>query len=395
MQTLKALKDVSDLKGKRVLVRVDFNVPLKDGAVARMGEWRLRAVLPTLSFLSECGAKIIILSHLGRPKGHDLNYSLYSVFECLKKIWPLGKIFFSHEVLGALAEKQIKKLKNSEAILLENLRFHKEEEANDQDFAKKLSQLGDIFVNDAFAASHRVHASIVGLPKHLESYAGFLLEKEITILSTVRSQPRRPLVLVMGGAKAETKLKLVKEFLNKSEGILLGGVLANTLLYARGLGVGRSVVDQELVEESKKFNLTSNHFHLPVDVVVSKSLARPDGLAVRPVGKIEPDEFIMDIGPDTVALFEKVIENARMVIWNGSLGLTEIPAFKKGSRAVAEVMAQSRGEKIVGGGDLVGFLTEENLMDKMTYVSTGGGAMLEFLAGESLPGIASLENQIK
>ena len=276
--------------------------------------------------------------------------------------------------------------------MLENLRFHKEEEANDGAFAKNLSAGGDIFVNDAFAASHRAHASIVGVPKLLKSYAGFLLEKEIAVLSMIRAKPRLPLALVMGGAKAETKLKLVKEFLDKSDGILLGGVLANTLLYSRGLGVGKSVVDEGLMAEAKKLNLTSNHLHLPVDVVVSKSLSRPDGLGIRPVGRVGADEFVVDVGPDTVALFGKVIKNARMIIWNGSLGLTEVPAFKAGSLAIARAVAENKGEKIIGGGDLVSFLTEEGLIDKMTYVSTGGGAMLEFLAGEDLPGIKALEH---
>ena len=386
---LPSLKNIGETTGKKVLVRVDFNVPIKDGAVPLGSEWRLKAVLPTLNYLAQAGAKIILLAHLGRPQGRDMRYSLYPVFEKLKKIWPRD-LFFSQDVIGAVAEKQINNLNNGQAILLENLRFHKEEEANDGAFAKNLSAGGDIFVNDAFAASHRAHASIVGVPKLLKSYAGFLLEKEIAVLSMIRAKPRLPLALVMGGAKAETKLKLVKEFLDKSDGILLGGVLANTLLYSRGLGVGKSVVDEGLMAEAKKLNLTSNHLHLPVDVVVSKSLSRPDGLGIRPVGRVGADEFVVDVGPDTVALFGKVIKNARMIIWNGSLGLTEVPAFKAGSLAIARAVAENKGEKIIGGGDLVSFLTEEGLIDKMTYVSTGGGAMLEFLAGEKLPGIEIL-----
>ncbi|MBI2465734.1 MAG: phosphoglycerate kinase, partial [Candidatus Sungbacteria bacterium] len=372
-----SLKSIGDVKGKKVLVRVDFNVPIKEGEVPAGSEWRLKAVLPTLDYLAQAGAKIILIAHLGRPQGYDLHYSLYPVFEKLKKIWPVD-LSFSHDILGPAAEREINNLKNGGAVLLENLRFYKEEEANDETFAKSLSAYGDVFVNDAFAASHRAHASIIGLPKFLKSYAGFLLEKEIAVLSMVRSKPRRPLVLVMGGAKADTKLKLVKEFLDKSDGILLGGILANTLLYARGLAVGKSMVDENLVNEAKKMNVISNHMHLPVDVTVSKSLTRPDGLGIRPIGRIGESEFIIDIGPDSTALFEKIIKSARMIIWNGSLGLTEVPAFKKGSLAVAKALAESRGEKIIGGGDLISFLTEESLIDKMTYVSTGGGAMLEF-----------------
>ncbi|MBI2453966.1 MAG: phosphoglycerate kinase [Parcubacteria group bacterium] len=388
----KKVKDLGNLKGKRVLVRVDFNVPIKSGEVAAGGEWRLKAVLPTLNYLSDHGAKIIILSHLGRPNGNDFGCSLYPIFESLKKIWRGENLFFSHDILGQAAQKQIKKLKNGQAILLENLRFYKEEEDNDDDFATELAALGDIFVNDAFAVSHRAHASIVGIPAHLQSYAGFLMEKEVSMLSVIRSKPRRPLVLVMGGAKAETKLKLVKEFLNKSEGMLLGGVLANTLLYSRGMSVGKSIVDEKLMEEARKLNLTSNNLHLPVDVVVSKSLERANNTVVRSMDRIGGDEFIVDIGPETIKLFTKIIKNARMVVWNGSLGLTEVPVFKNGSLAAARAVAESRGEKIIGGGDLIGFLSQENLLDKMTYVSTGGGAMLEFLAGEDLPGIRALES---
>lgn len=206
----------------------------------------------------------------------------------------------------------------------------------------------------------------------------------------VRDKPRRPLVLIMGGAKAETKLKLVSQFLNKSEGIIVGGILANTILYARGLGVGKSIIEPTLINEAKKLEITSNHLHLPVDVLVSKSLNIPTDIKARPMGKIEMDEYIVDIGPDTIKLFEKIIKEARMVIWNGALGLTEMPAFKKGSVAVAQTIASLSGEKIIGGGDLIAFLSQENLFDKMNYVSTGGGAMLEFLAGEDLPGIRAL-----
>lgn len=275
--------------------------------------------------------------------------------------------------------------------MLENLRFYREEEANDESFAQKLAAYGEIYVNDAFADSHRAHASIVGIPKFLKSYAGFLLEKEVAVLEAVRVKPRRPLVLVMGGAKAETKLKLVKEFMPKSEGILLGGVLANTLFRAQGTTVGQSVVDQNLLAEAKKLNIASRVLRLPVDVLVSKSMTIPKDLTTKPIGSVGREEFIMDIGPDTVNLFVKVIKTARMIIWNGTLGVTEISAFKKGSLAVARAIAESSGEKIIGGGDLINFLAEENLLNSMTYVSTGGGAMLEFLAGGGLPGIKVLE----
>lgn len=390
---LPSLKNLTDIKNRLVLVRAGFNVPIKNGEVELGSEFRLKATLPTLNYLAEAGAKIIILAHLGRPDGRNLHYSLYPVFEKLKQLWPQGQLIFGQDVLGGSVAKQIKSLKNGQAILLENLRFHKEEEANDESFAQALSSYGEIFVNDAFADSHRSHASIVGIPKFLKSYAGFLLEKEAAVLSTIRTKPRRPLVLVMGGAKAETKLKFVQDFIDKSEGILLGGVLANTLFYARGMTVGKSIIEPDLVEKYKKLEVTSSRLHLPVDVLVSKSLSLPLDVAARPVGKINADEFIIDIGPDTIKLFETVIKTARMIVWNGALGLTEVPAFKKGSLAIAQALVQNNGEKIIGGGDLINFLTEENLLNKMTYVSTGGGAMMEFLAGEELPGITALENQ--
>ncbi len=386
---LRTLNSLGDIKGQKILLRVDFNVPISNGGVPKGAEWRIKAVLPTLDYLTKQGARIIILSHMGRPKGADLAYSLYPVYLKLKELWG-GEVLFSHEVLGSAVAKIVKSLKNGQVILLENLRFYEGEEKNEESFSKELASLGEFYVNDAFAASHRAHASIVGLPNFLKSYAGFLLEKEIAVLSMVRSKPRRPLVLVMGGAKADTKLKLVKEFLNKSDGILLGGVLANTLLYSRGMAVGKSMVDENLVNEAKKMDIASNHLHLPVDVVVSKSLARPDSIGVRPTGRVGQDEYIIDIGADTIKLFQKVIETARMIIWNGSLGLAEIPAFKNGSLAIAKAIANSSAEKIIGGGDLISFLADENLIDKMTYVSTGGGAMLEFLAGEKLPGIEIL-----
>ncbi|MBI4120073.1 MAG: phosphoglycerate kinase [Parcubacteria group bacterium] len=392
---LPTLKSLGELKGKRVLVRVDFNVPLKDGRVPPGAEWRLKAVLPTLDYLAGQGARVIILSHLGRPEGKkDLRYSLYPVFLKLTRLWPQHHLAFGDDVLGPRVIKLAKSLKNGEAALLENLRFYSGEENNESAFAQKLSQLGEFYVNDAFAASHRAHASIVGFAGLLKSAAGLLLEKEIAVLAAVRNKPRRPLVFVLGGAKAETKLGLVKEFMPKSEAIVLGGVLANTLLFARGVAVGRSVIEEGLISEAKKLELTSSRLHLPLDVVVSKSLSVASSVAVKAVGRVAADEFIVDIGPDTIKLFKDVIGEARMVVWNGTLGLTELPAFRQGSLALARAVSASQAEKIVGGGDLVNFLTEEDLVNKMTYVSSGGGAMMEFLAGETLPGLAALEQTL-
>jgi phosphoglycerate kinase len=385
---IKSIGKIKDLKGKRVLLRVDFNLPIKE--IEDGSDWRIKSAIPTLEYLSKNGSKIIIISHLGRPKGRDMGFSLYPVFLKLKKIWRKDGLFFAPDVFGKDTENKIKKLKEGEAILIENIRFYKEEEENSEDFAKKISKYGDIFVNDAFSASHRSHSSIVGIPKFLESYAGLLMKKEISVLSAVRDKPRRPFVLVMGGAKVETKLKLVRHFLNKSEAIILGGVLANTLFKAKNIAIGKSIIDENLIDEAGKFKIISSNLHLPVDVLVSKSLVTANNLKICPVGNIGDDEFITDIGPESAKLFNKIIKTARMVVWNGAFGLTEVSAFKKGSLAIAESISKINGEKIVGGGDLVNFLSEENFIDKMSYVSTGGGAMLEFLAGDNLPGIESL-----
>ena len=280
MGMLSSLKKVENLEGKKVILRVDVNVPVIDGEISEGADWRIRAILPTLNYLSGAGAKIIMIAHFGRPKGRDMNFSLYPVFSRLKELWHKDKIFFSTDVIGKETEDKILHLKEGEVLLLENLRFHKEEESNEEGFSKTLASYGDIFVNDAFAASHRAHASIVGLPKFLKSYAGFLLEKEVSMLGMVRAKPRHPLVLIMGGAKTDTKLKLVKDFLNKSEAILLGGILANTVLYAKGFGVGKSLVEEKLLVEAKKINNISNIF-LPTDVSVTESLERVKNPAVR------------------------------------------------------------------------------------------------------------------
>lgn len=387
---IKSIRKIKNIKGKHVLLRVDFNLQTKENESDFGSDLRIKSVIPTLEYLSKNGAKIIIISHLGRPKGRDMGFSLYPVFLKLKKLWRNNGVFFAPDIFGKDVENRIKKLKEGEAVLLENLRFYKEEEENSNEFAEKISKYGDVFVNDAFAVLHRKHTSVVGIPKFLDSYAGLLVEKEISILSAVRDKPRRPLVFVMGGAKVETKLKLVSHFLNKSEGIILGGVLANTLFMAKNIAIGKSVVDENLIDEAKKLSITSKNLHLPVDVLVSKSLVTSSSVNIRPVGDIKEDEFITDVGPDSVKLFDKIIEKAKMVVWNGAFGLTEVNAFKKGSLNIAKSILKVNGEKIIGGGDLINFLSEENFIDKMSYVSTGGGAMLEFLAGGDMPGIEAL-----
>ncbi|MEK7629669.1 MAG: phosphoglycerate kinase [Patescibacteria group bacterium] len=391
---LPSLKRLENLKGKKVILRVDVNVPIVEDELTLGACFRIKAILPTLNYLSEHGAKVIIISHFGKPKGRDMRFSLYPVFLKLGELWQKEKLFFSTEVIGKETEDKISNLKEGEAILLENLRFHPEEELNDEDFSRKLASYGEIFVNDAFAESHRAYASIIGIPKFLKSYAGFLLEKEVAMLGMIRSKPYHPLVFIMGGAKADIKLKLVKEFLNRSEAILLGGILANTLFYAKGLNIGKSFVEEKLLVEAKNINSISKNLFLPVDVSVSESLDISKNKATREIQDVRSSEFIVDIGPKTISSFREIIKTAKMIIWNGPVGYTELSDFKKGSLAIAQAIAENSGEKIIGGGDLINFLTEQNLIEKMTYISTGGGAMLEFLAGDELPGIKVLEQQI-
>lgn len=390
---LSSLKRLENLKGKKVILRVDVNVPIIEGEVAKGADWRINAILPTLNYLSNAGAKTIIIAHSGRPKNRDMNYSLYPIFLRLGELWCKEKLFFSTEVIGKETEEKISKLKEGEVLMLENLRFYPEEELNDESFSKKLASYGDIFVNDAFAASHRAHASIVGISKFLKSYVGFLLEKEVIVLEAVRVKPCHPLVFIIGGAKADTKLKLIKEFINTSEAILLGGILANTVLNAKGLNVGRSLVEEKLLAEAKKISFVSKNLFLPTDVSVTESLEIAKNVAVRKVDNIQAEEFIVDIGPETISFFKEIIKTAKMIIWNGPVGYTELTEFRKGSLEIAKAVAENNGEKIIGGGDLISFLAEQNLIEKMTYISTGGGAMLEFLAGDELPGIKVLESQ--
>ena len=385
---LRSIKDI-DLQNKRVLVRVDFNVDLAaDGNV--IDDFRIKAALPTIKLLLENGAKIILMSHLGDPGGAvNEDLSLYPVRRKLAEL--LGRpVLGARDCVGLVAEEAVSKIQPGMVLLLENLRFHKEEKENNSEFAKSLAMLGDVYVNDAFAVCHRNHASVSAITKFLPSYAGLSLEKEVCVLEKAMKNPDHPLVVIMGGAKISTKIKLIKNFLNAADHILLGGALANTVLRAQGLAVGDSVVEEEMVEAVKDFNLTDTKVHLPVDTVVSEDKSGKGKIKIASVGNTGPRELILDIGPETVELFSRIISSAKMIVWNGPMGLFEIDQFSRGTKEIIQAIAASDAFSIAGGGETVVYLDETGLAGKFSHISTGGGAMLDFLAGEKMPGIQAL-----
>ncbi len=388
---MKFLRDFN-FKDKRVLVRVDFNVPLgNDGRVDEKEDWRLEAALPTIRYLLEQRAKIILLAHLGRPGGKIVeSLRLNPVAQRLEELLgqPVVKL---DDCLGQEVEKRLKNIQAGEIFLLENLRFQAGEKNNQSDFAQQLAKLGEVYVNDAFGTIHRAHASIVGLPQYLPHRAGLLLEKEIKALSKILDEPVHPLLVIIGGVKISTKIKVIKSFLEKTDSLILGGALANTVISAKGFAIGKSVVEEEMVDEVKKLELTNIKLHIPVDVIASIDAQGQAPSRIVPVGKTEEKEMILDIGPDTIQLFNQIISQAKMIVWNGPMGVFEVAKFASGSRAVAQAVAQSSAFSVVGGGDTITLLEQLNLTNRIGHISTGGGAMLKFLAGEKLPGIEALE----
>lgn len=385
---MKSIQDVEDLKGKRVLVRVDFNVPLGDDGVVDENEaWRITVSLPTIQFLLNSGAKIILMSHLGRPDGQVVEeFRLGPVQDRLSEMLDLS-VTKTPDCIGELAEEAVNNMQEGEIVLLENLRFHAEEEANDMEFAKQLAALGDIYVNEAFSASHRAHASIEAITHLLPSYAGLGLEKEISVLSKVIASPARPATIIMGGLKAETKLPVINFLLDKFDNILIGGVIANFLLEADGIDIGTSVKDDLDINEAKKIDLKNPKIHIPVDVITDNPDQKEVDLATEKVGEFR----ILDIGEKSLEQYKEIIKKSGTVVWNGSVGLFEKEEYARGTREIAKAMAESSAETIIGGGDTILALANFGYLDDMKHISTGGGAMLEFLSGEKLPGIEALK----
>jgi len=391
MFSKKTIKDV-DVKGKHVLVRVDFNVPLKDGVVG--DDTRIRGALPTIQYLLDHGAAVILCSHLGRPKGTaDPKYSMKPVAEYLGSL--MGQqVAFAADCVGPAAEEAAKALKPGDVLVLENTRYHNEEEANDPEFSRQLASLAELFVNDAFGSAHRAHASTEGVTKYLPGVSGFLMEKEIQYLGQAIDDPKRPFVAILGGAKISDKIGVIKNLLTKADNILIGGGMANTFFKAQGYPVADSLVEDEALETARELlAIGGTKLRLPVDVVIADKYEEGAAFQVMPMGPIPDGWRILDVGPETVESFAKVIASAGTVVWNGPMGVFEFPNFAKGTFGVAKAVAESKAVSVIGGGDSVSAIQKSGLTDKITHISTGGGASLEMLEGLVLPGVAALQDK--
>jgi phosphoglycerate kinase len=387
----KTIRDMN-YKDQRVLVRVDFNVPLDDGKVA--DDTRIRAALPTLEYLLQQGGKVILCSHLGRPKGEpDPKYSLKPVVRVLESLLGVA-VGFADDCVGEVAERLAGDLKSGEVLLLENTRFHTGEKANDPGFAEQLAALGDCYVNDAFGSAHRAHASTEGVAHLLPGVAGFLMEKELQYLGDALSEPARPFVAILGGAKISDKIGVVKRLLTMADELLIGGGMANTFLAAQGYNMADSLVESDVLNVAVEILAEAEgRLRLPVDLVIADAFDEAAASRVVGVDGVLTGWQALDIGPETVRLYQDVVEQAGLIVWNGPMGVFEFPPFAKGTFAVAEAVANASAVSIVGGGDSAAAIRRAGLTDKISHVSTGGGASLEFLEGKVLPGVAALLDQ--
>ncbi|WP_141621894.1 phosphoglycerate kinase [Myxococcus sp. AB036A] len=390
--------DDLQLTGKRVFIRVDFNVPMEGRRVT--DDTRIREAMPTIRRALEMGGKVILASHLGRPKGPDPKLSLEPVAVRLAEL--LGgkhEVILTDDCVGDGVKKQVKELKEGQVVVLENLRFHKEEEANDETFARELAALADVYVNDAFGTAHRAHASTAGMvPFVKEKAAGFLMRKEIEYLGKVLKNPDKPFVAILGGSKVSDKIKVIESLLPKVDALLIGGAMAYTFLKAQGVEVGKSRVEGDKLSLATRLLEAAHRFKtqlvLPVDHIVGTEPTENSPATETPDNAIPPDMMGLDIGPKTRAIFAQHIRDARTVVWNGPMGLFEVPKFAEGTRSVAAAMAiNTQATTVIGGGDSAAAVEQMGFADKMSHVSTGGGASLEFLEGRELPGIKALETR--
>ena len=380
-----------NIKGLKVLVRCDLNVPIRNGKV--LDDFRIKKLIPTIDYLRNQGAKIILITHLGEPKGRDLSFSVRPV---AKRLWELvqGRLKFVNDTIGKKVEKEIDEMKEGDIVVLENLRFYKEEKQNDDNFSRSLARLGDIFVQDAFGACHRNHSSIVGITKYIDSFPGLLLEEEIRVLSDALVSPDRPLVSIVGGFKVSSKIKVIKSLLDKSDYLLLGGRVANSLLISKGLYVKDLLSsEEELMEVAKEINLTDPNLQLPIDGVMGLINFDEDYSRIGGIGSIRKEEDVYDIGPETIEKYKNILSTAKTIIWNGPLGYFEKEKFSKGTEEIAKMIGQINSEvfSIVGGGETVEAIQKLGIENQFDHISTGGGAMLDFIAGKELPGIKALE----
>lgn len=394
-RTIRDLRD-DEVQGKRALVRVDFNVPLDDAGHVT-DDTRITAALPTLHALLERGASVVLLAHFGRPKGApDAKYSLKPVAKRLTELLAPVPVQLLEHTVGAEAVAATRALKPGSVLLLENTRFLPGEEKNDDALSQQLAELGDLYVNDAFGAAHRAHASTAGVAKYLHpAVAGLLMEKELAYLGGALANPERPFVAILGGSKISGKIDVVEALLPKVDHLLIGGAMACTFFRAKGLETGKSLVEPDRLEMAADLlKRAVNKLVVPTDALVAKTMYAGDGAHAVPAAGIPADEAMFDIGPDTIAQFEKLVLSARTVLWNGPMGVFEKPPFDRGTRAVAEAMAKATAKgatTIIGGGDSAAAVSEAGLESQMSHVSTGGGASLEFLEGKALPGVVALD----
>ena len=397
------MNNISDqnliLKGKKVLLRVDLNVPMKNGAITETS--RIEKILPTIKLLIEKEAKIIILSHIGRPKGQIVNgMSLEPISKKLSQYLNI-EILFNKNKINENTIFEINKISNGSIMMLENIRFHEGEETNNDEFSKKISTLGDIYINDAFSSSHRAHASIEGITKYIPSYFGLQITEEINALKRITSEIKKPITLIIGGSKISTKIKIIKNLIKKFDNIIIVGGMANTMLSHTGYKIGKSIYEhgcgnliREILENSKSYNCQVN---CPMDVVVSKTM---DGIGkIKDINNIEEDEIILDIGPKTIDSIKETINNSNTVLWNGPAGYFENPNFENGTKKILEIITEKTVKNkifsVAGGGETVAAINKFKKSDSFTFVSTAGGAFLEYLEGKTLPGIKALNSNVR
>jgi len=394
MLNKKTMKDI-EVKGQRVFVRVDFNVPMADGVIT--DDTRIRAAIPTIEYLVEQGAKVILASHLGRPKGEvkeEMRLTAVGVrlAELIGK--PVTKL---DESIGKEVEKAVTSMQDGDILLLENVRFHAGEEKNDPALAEAFSKLADVYVNDAFGAAHRAHASTEGIAKHVPAVSGFLMQKELDVLGKALSNPERPFTAIIGGAKVKDKIGVIESLLEKVDHLIIGGGLSFTFIKAQGYDIGKSLLEEDKIELAKSFidkaKAKGVQLHMPIDAVVANEFSNDAETKIVDVDAIPADWMGLDIGPKTAANYAEVIQNSKLIIWNGPMGVFEMDKFASGTKTVAEAMANTVGYTVIGGGDSAAAVEKFDVADKMDHISTGGGASLELMEGKELPGIVALNDK--